>query len=354
MKEAVFHFPIDGTPVSCEQIKSGHINETFLITTDTGALYILQWINQYVFPNVDAIMNNMSSISAFLREHEKDHMAMISYIDTLDGKSYYDDGEGGAWRIYRFVPNSLCLQRPGCPEDFYECARAFGHFQYALRDFPAARLVETIVNFHNTVDRYRQLREAVAADEAGRLREVEDEVRFALEREERACTLHRMREAGLLPVRATHNDTKINNVLLDSDTHKAICVIDLDTVMPGLSAFDFGDAIRFGASTAAEDESDLSKVSLDLELYRTFARGFLEACPSLSKAEIAALPLGAYTMTMEVGMRFLTDYLNGDKYFSIDCPEHNKIRCRTQFKLISDMEKHWDEMCSIVEEEKNR
>ena len=167
-------------------------------------------------------------------------------------------------------PNSLCLQRPGCPEDFYECARAFGHFQYALKDFPAQSLEETIVNFHNTVDRYRQLREAVAKDEAGRLHEVEDEVRFVLDREERACTLHHMRETGELPVRATHNDTKINNVLLDRDTHKAICVIDLDTVMPGLSAFDFGDAIRFGASTGAEDEIDLSKVSLDLGLFRTF------------------------------------------------------------------------------------
>ena len=354
MKEAVFHFPTDGTPVKCEQIKSGHINETFLITTDTGALYILQWINQYVFPNVNAIMNNMSAISSYLREHEPGKSSMISYIDTLDGKSYYDDGEGGAWRIYRFVPNSLCLQRPGCPEDFYECARAFGHFQYALRDFPAQRLEETIVNFHNTVDRYRQLREAVANDEAGRLHEVENEVRFVLDREERACTLHRMREAGELPVRATHNDTKINNVLLDSDTHKAICVIDLDTVMPGLSAFDFGDAIRFGASTAAEDERDLSKVSLDLKLYRTFVRGFLEACPSLTAAEIKALPLGAYTMTLEVGMRFLTDYLNGDRYFSIDYPEHNKIRCRTQFKLISDMEAHWNELCAIVEEERKK
>ena len=354
MKEAIYHFPIDGSPVSCEQIKSGHINETYLITTDTGARYILQWINQYVFPNVNAIMNNMSAISAYLREHEKGQMAMISYIDTLDGHSYYDDGQGGAWRIYRFVDNSVCLQLPECPRDFYECARAFGHFQYALSGFPAERLEETIVNFHNTVDRYRQLREAVAKDKAGRLAEVEDEVRFVLEREEKACRLHHMREAGELPVRATHNDTKINNVLLDRNTHKALCVIDLDTVMPGLSAFDFGDAIRFGASTAAEDERDLDKVHLDLELYRVFVRGFLAACPSLTEQEIEALPLGAYTMTLEVGLRFLADYLNGDPYFSIEYPEHNKVRCRTQFKLISDMEKHWDEMCSIVEEEKNR
>ena len=210
------------------------------------------------------------------------------------------------------------------------------------------------MNFHNTVDRYRQLREAVANNKAGRLHEVEEEVRFVLDREEKACRLHHMREAGILPVRATHNDTKINNVLLDKDSRRAICVIDLDTVMPGLSAFDFGDAIRFGASTAAEDEPDLSKVHLDLDLYRTFTRGFLEACPSLTEEEVKALPLGAFTMTLEVGLRFLADYLNGDPYFSIDYPEHNKVRCRTQFKLVRDMEEHWDEMCAIVEEERTR
>ena len=352
MKEAIYHFPTDGTPVKCEQIKSGHINETYCITTDTGSRYILQWINQYVFPNVNALMGNMSKISAFLAKREKGKMAMIRYIDTLDGQNYYDDGHGGAWRIYRFVPNSICLQRPECPADFYECARAFGQFQYSLNGFKAEKLEETIVNFHNTVDRYRQLREAVAENKAGRLSEVEEEVRFVLDREEKACRLHHMREAGILPVRATHNDTKINNVLLDKDSRRAICVIDLDTVMPGLSAFDFGDAIRFGASTAAEDEKDLSKVHLDLDLYRTFTRGFLEACPSLTDEEVKALPLGAFTMTLEVGLRFLADYLNGDPYFSIDYPEHNKVRCRTQFKLIRDMEEHWDEMCAIVEEER--
>ncbi len=354
MKEAIFHFPTDGRPVKCEQIKSGHINETYLITTDTGVRYILQWVNQYVFPRVSAIMNNMSAISAYLREHEQGSMSMIRYIDTLEGESYYDDGRGGAWRIYRYVPNSLCLQRPESPEDFYECAVGFGRFQYALSGFPAERLEETIVNFHNTEDRYRQFREAVANDAAGRLREVEEEVRFVLAREERACTLHRMRESGQLPVRVTHNDTKINNVLLDKDTRKALCVIDLDTVMPGLAAFDFGDAIRFGASTAAEDEPDLEKVRLDLELYRAFVRGFLDACPSLTEREIDVLPLGAYTMTMEVGMRFLADYLNGDKYFSIDYPEHNKIRCRAQFRLLRDMEAHWEEMCAIVREERKK
>ncbi|MDO4973905.1 MAG: aminoglycoside phosphotransferase family protein [Eubacteriales bacterium] len=351
MKEAIYHFPTDGTPVECEQIKSGHINETYYITTDTGARYILQWINQYVFPNVNALMGNMSRISAFLAKNEKGKTAMIRYIDTLDGHSYYDDGHGGAWRIYRFVDHSICLQRPETPDDFYECARAFGHFQYALNDFPAEQLEETIVNFHNTVDRYRQLREAMAADSEGRLTEVGPEIDYLLSREEKACRLHKMRMSGELPVRATHNDTKINNVLLHEQTRKAICVIDLDTVMPGLSAFDFGDAIRFGASTAAEDERDLKKVALDEELFRVFTRGFLRACPSLTEKEREVLPLGAFTMTLECGMRFLTDYLNGDKYFSIDYPTHNLDRARAQLALARDMEKKEHEMELIVWEE---
>lgn len=349
--EIAGHFPIEGKVTKISQIKSGHINETFLVTTDTGSRYILQWINQYVFPNVDALMNNMAAISAFLRQQEEGKMAMISYIDTTDGQTYYDDGQGGAWRIYRFVDNSICLQRAETAADFYQSAKGFGGFQYALRDFPAEQLVETIPDFHNTVDRYAKFRAAIAEDACGRLKEVEKEVDFALKREQRACALHHLREAGKLPIRATHNDTKINNVLLDKDSRETLCVIDLDTVMPGLSAYDFGDAIRFGASTAAEDETNLKKVRLDLDYFRAFTRGFLEACPSLAEAEVNALAQGAYTMTIECGIRFLTDYLMGDKYFSIDREKHNLDRCRTQFRLIWDMERKWEQMENIVQEE---
>lgn len=354
MKEAIYHFPTDGRPVNCRQIKSGHINETYLVTTDTDAKYILQWINRYVFPNVNALMNNMSAISAFLRENQDGKMAMISYIDTLDGNNYFDDGRGGCWRVYRYVDNSVCFQCAETPREFYESAKAFGGFQYALRDFPADSLVETIENFHNTVDRFLKLRQAVKADCCGRAEEVRAELAFAMAREERACELHRMRMSGELPIRATHNDTKINNVLMDKDSGKAICVIDLDTVMPGLSAFDFGDAIRFGASTAAEDERDLSKVSLDIELFRAFTRGYLEACPSLTEAELSVLAKGAYSMTLECGTRFLTDYLNGDKYFSIEREKQNLDRARTQFRLIEDMERKWQDMERIVREESAR
>ena len=349
MKEAIFHFPTDGKPCEIEQIKSGHIHETYLITTDTGSQYILQWINQYVFPNVNAIMNNMRAISGFLMETMHGKMPMIHYLMTKEGQTYYDDGLGGAWRAYRYVDNSICLQRPDSLEDFYECARAFGHFQYALNDFPAQQLEETIPNFHNTVDRYRQLRDAIRRDEKGRRAEVGAEIDFALQREEKACRLHHMMEDGSLPTRATHNDTKINNVLMDKDTRKAICVIDLDTVMPGLSVYDFGDAIRFGASTAAEDEEDLSKIALDMDKFELFTKGFLaEVDGFLTPHEIEMLPVGMRVITCELAMRFLTDYIEGDLYFKVKSPNHNLVRARAQMKLLEDMEKKADQVQAFV------
>ena len=218
-----------------------------------------------------------------------------------------------------------------------------------LRDFPIDTLNETIINFHNTPDRYRIFREALKEDKYQRASSVKKEIEFFMDREEEAGTLQRMRDAKELPVRVTHNDTKLNNVLLDASTRKALCVIDLDTVMPGLVAYDFGDAIRFGASTGAEDEKDLDKIELDLNLYKTFADGFIPACDGLTDAEIASLPLGAKIMTMENGLRFLTDYLKGDVYFSIERPEHNLDRCRTQIRLTRDMEKKWPDMEKIIQ-----
>ena len=350
MREEIYHFPIDGEPIRCEEIKAGHVNTTYLITCSGGARYILQDVNTYAFPKTGIIMDNVAAIRSYLAASGESAPAMISYIDTTDGQRYYDDGRGGAWRLYRFVENSFCLDRAERPEDFYECARAFGRFQNALIGFPAEQLGETIKDFHNTPARYAQLREAVAADAADRVREVGEELAFLFAREKKASSLQRMRDDGTLPTRATHNDTKINNVLFDADTRRAVCVIDLDTVMPGLSAYDFGDAIRFGASTAAEDETDLDKVGLDLELYRVFTRGFLEACPALTEKEIESLPLGVYVITLELGTRFLADYLKGDRYFSIDYPGHNLDRARNQMKLVANYEEKWDEMCRIVAE----
>ena len=301
-------------------------------------------------------MENILAVTSFLRAKivaaGGDPMReTLTVVPTTDNHSYYRTPDGDCYRVYLFIENAVSIDSAPSPEVFAESARAFGHFQYTLRDFPAQTLQETIVDFHNTPVRYEQLRAAISADPLGRAASVLPEINFILEREQRAGMLQHMRDTGELPVRVTHNDTKINNVLLDADTRRALCVIDLDTVMPGLSAYDFGDAIRFGASTAAEDEQELERVRLDLNLCRVFTRGFAEACPSLTERERDVLPLGAFVMTLECGMRFLTDYINGDKYFSIDRESHNLDRARTQLKLIREMESHWDELMQINSEE---
>lgn len=347
MESAAFAFLTNGKPVSSEVFGHGHINHTLRITTDTGDVYILQKINKYVFKDPVGLMKNAVAVTDFLRKKVERPENALEFIPTADGSFFYLDADGEYWRMYRFV-GGFCLEAPESAEDFYQSAIAFGTFQYQLSDFPADTLVETIPEFHNTIDRYRIFKESLAADPMGRKAEVEKEIRFLLDREEKAGTLQRMRQSGELPLRVTHNDTKLNNVLLDAKTRKATCVLDLDTVMPGLSAYDFGDSIRFGAATAAEDEKDLSKVEMDLDLFRIFTKGFVESCPSLTPLEMEMLPMGAWTITLEVGLRFLTDYIDGDRYFKTAYPTHNLDRCRTQFKLVADMEKKWDEMKKIV------
>ena len=231
-----------------------------------------------------------------------------------------------------------------------QSALAFGRFQSLLAGFPADTLFETIPEFHNTINRYRLFKETLAKDPVGRLAGVKAEVDFLLEREELAGTLQRMRESGELPLRVTHNDTKLNNVLLDQETRKSLCVLDLDTVMPGLSLYDYGDSIRFGAATAAEDEKDLSKMTMDLEMFAAYTRGYMEACPTLTDKEVEMMPMGALLMTLECGLRFLTDYIDGDHYFRIAYPEHNLDRARTQLKLVADMQNKWEVMNRIVAE----
>ena len=348
MEQVLDLFRLNGRPVSCDPYGEGHINLTFLAVTDTGKRYILQRLSRAAFHDIPGLMGNVAAVTEFLAARSPDPRSSLHLIPTLDGRSFCRDSEGEFWRVYDFVEDSLCLQTPETPEDFYQSAVAFGQFQCRLRDFPAETLCETIPNFHNTPDRYRKFHLAVDADAAGRLSSVMPEVRFLLEREEKAGTLQRLREGGELPVRVTHNDTKLNNVMLDAVTRKALCVIDLDTVMPGLVAYDFGDSIRFGASTAPEDEKDLSRVEMSLDLYETYARGFIPACGGLTAAELESLPLGAWTMTLENGLRFLTDYLEGDHYYHITRPEHNLDRCRTQLKLVSDMEQKWDSMTAII------
>lgn len=348
MEQVLDLFRLNGRPVSCDPYGEGHINLTFLAVTDTGKRYILQRLSRAAFHDIPGLMGNVAAVTEFLAARSPDPRSSLHLIPTLDGRSFCRDSEGEFWRVYDFVEDSLCLQTPETPEDFYQSAVAFGQFQCRLRDFPAETLCETIPNFHNTPDRYRKFHLAVDADAVGRLSSVLPEVRFLLEREEKGGTLQRLREGGELPVRVTHNDTKLNNVMLDAVTRKALCVIDLDTVMPGLVAYDFGDSIRFGASTAPEDEKDLSRVEMSLDLYETYARGFIPACGGLTAAELESLPLGAWTMTLENGLRFLTDYLEGDHYYHITRPEHNLDRCRTQLKLVSDMEQKWDPMTAII------
>ena len=348
MEHVLDLFRLDGSPVSCEPYGEGHINLTFLVVTDTGKRYILQRLSRAAFADIPGLMRNVAAVTEFLSAQSTDERSSLHLVPTRDGACFCRDGEGEYWRLYDFVENSICLQTPESPEDFYQSAVAFGQFQCRLRDFPAETLCETIPNFHNTPDRYRKFHLALDADKAGRLSSVMPEVRFLLDREEKAGSLQRMRERGELPVRVTHNDTKLNNVMLDADTRKALCVIDLDTVMPGLVAYDFGDSVRFGASTAAEDEKDLNRVEMSLDLYETYASGFIPACGGLTAAEIESLPLGAWTMTLENGLRFLTDYLEGDTYYHIARPEHNLDRCRTQLKLVSDMEQKWDRMMEII------
>lgn len=342
-------FRLSGKPVACEPMGNGHINRTYLLTDDLGKKYTLQRINDSIFKNVPALMENIRLVTEFLREADPDPRHSLSLVPAKNGEAFYHD-DSGYYRIYRFVEDSLCLERVESPEEFYLSAFAFGNFQNQLSRFDASRLSETIPRFHDTANRVNNLKIAAEKDALGRLSEVRAEYDFAMERAEEAGVMLKLLQEGKLRLRVTHNDTKLNNVLFDEKTRKPICVIDLDTVMPGLAANDFGDSIRFGAATAAEDERDLSRMTMSLPLYRAYVQGFLGACGSkLMKDEILTLPMGAKMMTFECGVRFLTDYLEGDTYFHISREKQNLDRCRTQFKLVADMEKKWRDMLEIVE-----
>lgn len=344
-----YHFAISGQPTSCKVFGHGHINYTLLMNTDTGCQYILQRINKHVFQDPKALMENVGAISRFLQEKVSNPREALHFIPTHEGVYYYLDADAQYWRCYEFA-NGICLEAPETEADFYESAIAFGRFQELLSDFPADTLIETIPEFHNTINRYRLFQTALEKDVCNRAKDIQPEISFILARKEEAGTLQRMRESGELPLRVTHNDTKLNNVLLDKETRKALCVLDLDTVMPGLSLYDFGDSIRFGAATAEEDEKDLSKMSLNLRLFEIYTRGFLKACSSLTPLEVKMLPMGAKIITLELAVRFLTDYLEGDHYFKTEYPEHNLVRARAQLKLVADMEEKWLQMQNIVEQ----
>lgn len=348
--EVLNAFALDTVPVSCEPYGCGHINVTYVVCTQSGRRYLMQRINHNTFRDVAGLMENISAVTDFLRTRVNEPRETLTLIPTKEGKTYLHL-DGMYYRIYDFVEGTVCLQQPETDEDFYQSAVAFGTFQQMLAEFPAHTLHETIPNFHNTPDRYRIFRETLDRDPMGRAKDVAEEIRFALAHQEEMATIQNALDQGQLPLRVTHNDTKLNNVLLDAQTRKACCVIDLDTVMPGSSLYDFGDSIRFGAATAAEDERDLSRMEMSLDRFRVFTRGYIRSCPGLTPKELELLPMGAKTMTMECGVRFLTDYLDGDHYFAVHRDGHNLDRARTQFKLVADMEQKWDEMMAIVREE---
>ena len=337
----------------------GHVNDTFLINVEhAGGLkpaFILQRLSPEAFKNPEGLMRNVIGISEYLCDRVRESggdcsREAMEFIRPRSGNLFYQDSEGCAWRAYRYIDHVCCYQSADTPEQFAASGRAFGHFQHMLEDYPANTLFETIPRFHDTEDRLAKLKAAIAEDKLGRVSECENEIAFALAREADCSVAMQALRDGVLPLRVTHNDTKLNNVLFDEKSGEAVCVIDLDTVMPGLSIFDFGDSIRFGANHCSEDEKDLSKMSIDLAMYEAYAVAFVEgAGGALTRAEIDYLPWGAKLMTLECGIRFLTDYLCGDTYFHTNRPGQNLDRCRTQFKLVADMESHWDEMNAIAE-----
>ena len=357
LSSIVHAFAFPGTITDWTPHGNGHINDTFLVrSTENGVLRksILQRMNRTVFHNPTELMQNIAQVTSFLRKKitaagGDPFRETLNLIPTTDDACFFVDERGEFWRAFLFISDASCYDAVTDPKLFYETGNAFGRFQQMLSDFPSASLFETIPDFHNTPLRYQALLQAAQADPKGRLKNVSDEMAFFLDHADDYGVAERIKASGELPLRVTHNDTKLNNIMIDDKTGEGICVIDLDTIMPGLSIFDFGDSIRFGASTAAEDEPDVSKVHFDLYLFELYTRGYLEAAgAALTDTEKEYLPWGAKLMTLECGIRFLTDYLEGDHYFRVHREGQNLDRCRTQFKLVADMENVWDEMASIV------
>ena len=357
VNEVLQAYDFPATLLGAVRYGQGHINDTFCVLCqpqDGDCIrYILQGLSSAAFPHPEELMENMVGITEYLKKailaQGGDPMReTLSLVKTKDGKNFYTDSNGKVWRLTPFIEGTDCYQS-ATAELFEAAAYTFGKFQYMLQDYPAETLHETIVKFHDTEDRFQKFLTALEADKFGRAKDVQAEIDFVMARKDDCSVALQALRDGKLPLRVTHNDTKLNNILVDRATKQGICVIDLDTTMPGLSINDFGDSIRFGANHSAEDEKDLSKINFDIELYEAYTRGFLKGAQgSLTPAELEYLPWGAKLMTLECGIRFLTDYLDGDHYFRIHYPEQNLDRCRTQFKLVQDMEEQFDEMHRIV------
>jgi N-acetylhexosamine 1-kinase len=336
-------FVLDGEVISIDPYGNGHINTTLLITTDKNR-YIMQIMNTSIFTNPDGLMNNICAVTEYLTARG---IETLEVIFTKDGRPYLDT-ENGCARVFKFIENTVTYQKVDDPSVFAASGKAFGEFQNHLSGFDASVLTETIPNFHNTPDRFAKFKAALQADVCGRAKECKEEIDFVLSHGDTYSKIVDGIANGKVPLRVTHNDTKLNNILMDAKTGNARAIIDLDTVMPGSMLYDFGDSIRFGASTADEDERDLTKVHFDINLFEAYASGFCPAVKdSITDTELELLPYCSYLMTIECGMRFLTDYLSGDTYFKIHYPDHNIVRARTQIRLASEMEQQFDQMLDI-------
>ncbi len=352
--EICSHFDIDGGAVDFTTLKDGHINNTYAVSwkhaDGTEDEFVLQQINTVVFKNVTALTNNILGVCEHIKKKieaagEDTKREVLTLIPCRDGGHIYD----GCWRMYNFVKNATAHQSADAPGLLYNAAKAFGTFQRQLADYPAETLSETIPNFHNTVSRYADFMQAVSDDKAGRVKNCLGEIERIKAYEKYAHVIVDGIADGSIPLRVTHNDTKLNNIMMDNKTNEGVCVIDLDTVMPGSLLYDFGDSIRFAANNGAEDDPDLSNVYLRLDLFEEYTKGFLCGVgDGITAGEKALLPMSAFILTYELVLRFLGDYLNGDVYFKTSYPEHNLVRARAQLKLADDIMAHMDDMKKIV------
>ena len=356
-KEILSHFDIKGDFVSCEPYGNGLINRTYVAVfrTEKGNVrYIVQKINSALFTNVEALMNNIRLVTEFNRsEIEKrggdPDRESLTLVFTKEGKAYYKTPEGEYYRVYIFIENAKGYDVVEKPEHFYESAVAFGKFAMLLDRFDSSKLFEVLPDFHNTVKRFANLKKSIEKDAFGRAKDVMPEIEFALKHEEMTHKLVDLLASGEMQTRVTHNDTKLNNVLIDTRTDKAVCVIDLDTMMPGSICYDFGDSIRFGCNPCREDTPETEKVIFNMPLFEEYTKGYLSVFgDTITAVERENLPVGALLMTYECGIRFLADYLDGDVYFRLTREKQNVDRARSQFKLVADMEKRMDEMMKIV------
>lgn len=351
-------FAIDGEFVSCEPYGSGLINRTYVAVYNEGGRrvrYIVQRINTNLFKNVDGLMNNIKLVTEFnraeiLKRGGDPNRESLTLVPTKKGGTYLRTEEGDCYRVYIFIENAKGYDVVEKPEHFYESAVAFGKFAMLLDRFDSSKLFEVLPDFHNTVKRFSNFEKSLKADKFNRAKDVQKEIEFALNHEKITHTIVDLLASGEMPSRVTHNDTKLNNVLIDTRTDKAVSVIDLDTMMPGSICYDFGDSIRFGCNPCLEDTPETEKVIFNMPLFETYTKGYLSVFgDTITDVERKNLPMGAILMTYECGIRFLTDYLDGDVYFRKTREGQNVDRTRSQFKLVSDMEKRYDEMLSIVE-----